>query len=696
MYTVSIHEAFLKNRRAVGGKAGFLGELLRAGFPVPAGFVIRSNAFDMFLKNSGVRFEIGRILAEVNYHRLEELEESSIQIQMLFENSDIHPDILGEIEDGFTALKARYVAIRSSASMEDSTSSSWAGQLETYLNIRKLDLAERIKQCWASLYKPEAILYRHERKLSDRGLSMAVIVQRMIQPEVSGVAFSMNPVTVDYDQVIIEAGYGLGLAVVSGEIIPDTYVVQKTPLLLIKKTIHEQRRLLERNRKSSNTWISTPEGNRNRAKLSDQEITHLTDTLIRIENHFGFPVDIEWVKKGKGFHIVQCRPVTGLSRDTSKQSISPQEEIKAHNVNIKNIAIEHYDFLWTSGFHYLYGSISYESGYSKRDFIVFTDTKECTRSIFVSRAERKRLSRIGLRLYTSGFKKYEARVKAHLERVKKSISQERHKNVKAFTNRQLATEFKRLVGLCIKMWSNYFPTEYHSSDLVLKALTDSRGRYNLDQLRANITKMAKLKMLQRKYINKLLYPPSILDRFIEEINNRLDLKYPITTYGFKELIDLLVGKKVRVLDRSGYVLTGSLFRKEIIGEKAKEIYNQLLDVKADCNYILGSVAHPGHYKGRVKKIDFSIRTDYIREIASMQKGDVLVSGSTGPEMILACKKAGAIVTDEGGIISHAALISRELAIPCVIGTNIATRILKDGDLVDVDANNGIIQIVSRK
>jgi phosphohistidine swiveling domain-containing protein len=209
--------------------------------------------------------------------------------------------------------------------------------------------------------------------------------------------------------------------------------------------------------------------------------------------------------------------------------------------------------------------------------------------------------------------------------------------------------------------------------------------------------MAKLKILQRKYINKLLYPPSILDGFIEEINSRLDLKYPITTYGFRELIDLLVGKKVRVPNRSGYVLTGSLFHgKEIIGEKAKEIFSQLLDIKADRKYISGSVAHPGYYRGRVKKIDFSIRTDYIREIASMQKGDVLVSGSTGPEMILACKKAGAIVTDEGGIISHAALISRELAIPCVIGTSIATRILKDGDLVEVDANKGIIHINPRK
>ena len=151
-------------------------------------------------------------------------------------------DIAGLIQKYFNELGTEYVAVRSSATAEDSASAAWAGQLDSFLNTTEIDLLEKVKRCWASLFTPRAIFYRFEQNLHTQKVSVAVVIQKMVASEVSGIAFSVHPVTQDYNQLIIEAGFGLGEAIVSGQITPDSYVVEKAPRRIIDKNIVEQTR----------------------------------------------------------------------------------------------------------------------------------------------------------------------------------------------------------------------------------------------------------------------------------------------------------------------------------------------------------------------------------------------------------------------------------------------------------------------
>jgi phosphohistidine swiveling domain-containing protein len=352
-----------------------------------------------------------------------------------------------------------------------------------------------------------------------------------------------------------------------------------------------------------------------------------------------------------------------------------------------------YDFLWTVGFPYLYCSMYLLSGYQNRDFVACQNGYSHT--LFVSKKEREKLSELGLKLYTTGFRQYKKFIKEQLIIYKKTIRDIKRQKLSSMTNYHLAQSYKKAVNFCIKIWENYFLTEYHSTDLVSQALMAS-GREDKGRLSSNIKEMGEMKLRQRYYINQTLYSPNIFERYYKEISKRLKLKHDINNYSFKELLDLLKGKKIFVHDRSKVVVLGKFSAwKDLLGKKAITITNQLLEVKKSTNEFTGKIGNKGYYRGYVKVIHFSVETDFKKEINEMKKGEILVSGSTGPEMILACKKAGAIITDEGGIISHAAIISRELNIPSVIGTRIATKVLHDGDLVEVDAERGVVRILKR-
>ncbi|MEI6588262.1 MAG: PEP/pyruvate-binding domain-containing protein, partial [Candidatus Moraniibacteriota bacterium] len=200
------------------------------------------------------------------------------------------------------------------ATAEDGAQAAWAGQLESYLNTTQKTLLENVQKCWASLFTPRAIFYRFEKKLHNQEISVAVVIQKMIQSEISGIAFSVHPVTEDYSQLIIEAGLGLGEAIVSGSITPDAYVVSKKPKKIKDINISEQANGLFKKADGGNAWqdISRKEGKKQ--KLSKKQILELSDLIIKIENHYQFPVDIEWAYENRQFYIVQSRPITTLTR----------------------------------------------------------------------------------------------------------------------------------------------------------------------------------------------------------------------------------------------------------------------------------------------------------------------------------------------------------------------------------------------
>ncbi|OGQ02340.1 MAG: hypothetical protein A3D19_05540 [Deltaproteobacteria bacterium RIFCSPHIGHO2_02_FULL_38_15] len=278
-----------------GGKGASLGEMTKAGIPIPSGFVILSNAFEKFLEETDLNVEIDAILGSVNHKEIHTVEHASEKIEALILGAVMPKDIKDEVQKFFKNLDSQYVAVRSSATAEDSASAAWAGQLESYLNTTEKNLLENVKKCWASLFTPRSIFYRFEKDLHKQKISVAVVVQMMIESEKSGIAFSVHPVTQDRNQVIIEAGFGLGEAIVSGQITPDSYVVKKQPRQIIDKNVQTQSRGLYRAEKGGNEWQDILKEEGEKQVLSDEEILELSETILRIENHYGFPCDIEWV-----------------------------------------------------------------------------------------------------------------------------------------------------------------------------------------------------------------------------------------------------------------------------------------------------------------------------------------------------------------------------------------------------------------
>jgi len=299
-----------------GGKGASLGEMTGAGIPVPPGFVITAPAFDRFLAETDLTQEVEAQLDKVNYEDVASVEEASKTIADLIHDAKFPEDLEIEILKEFKKLDVEFVAVRSSATAEDSSVASWAGELESYLNTDKNHVLGNVKKCWASLFTPRAIVYRMEKGMREIKVSVAVVIQAMIQSDISGICFTVHPVTKDKNQMIIEAGYGLGEAIVSGQVTPDSYVMHKDNLEIIDINIANQARKIMRKKEGGNHWVEIETDKREIQKLDQEQIVELAKICINIEKHYGFPCDIEWAMTKKlkqwEFFIVQSRPITTL------------------------------------------------------------------------------------------------------------------------------------------------------------------------------------------------------------------------------------------------------------------------------------------------------------------------------------------------------------------------------------------------
>jgi len=333
-----------KNDVAIaGGKGASLGEMTHAKIPVPEGFVVLANAFDRFIEETNLKEEIRARLGEVDPADTNTVDRASNVLRDVIHDTPMPKDLTDEILKAFDELFAstspqpspykgeggQYVAVRSSATAEDSAVASWAGELETYLNTTRENVVERVRTCWSSLFTPRAIFYRHEKNLIDHYVSVAVVVQKMIQSEISGIVFTVHPVTEDHDQMIIEAEYGLGEAIVSGQITPDSYVVSKSEMSIVDVYVGSQTRKLVKSRPTadqhragkrkskdddfSNEWVEVgKEGEKQ--KLTGKQIIEVATICKKIEEHYGFPCDIEWAMGGGKIYITQSRPITTLKK----------------------------------------------------------------------------------------------------------------------------------------------------------------------------------------------------------------------------------------------------------------------------------------------------------------------------------------------------------------------------------------------
>ncbi len=313
----------------VGGKGANLGEMTNAGIPVPTGFVVTATAYFDFLKQTGITDKIRRLLKPLDVNDSRQLQQTAEKVREVILKAAMSPELAAEIEKSYAKLGGGLVAVRSSATAEDLPEASFAGQQSTYLNIDdKKRVVDAVQGCWASLFEARAIFYREEQGFDHLEVGIAVPVQRMVQSEASGVMFTVEPVASVTSEIIIEAIYGLGEAIVSGEENPDLYIVDKESLGIISKKMSRQDRKLiinpDRSDKNTNIWVPVPASIQTLQKLADEDITALARIGKQIEKHYGFPQDIEWAKEGKEMFIVQTRPVT-----TMKEVTEVEPEIKA-------------------------------------------------------------------------------------------------------------------------------------------------------------------------------------------------------------------------------------------------------------------------------------------------------------------------------------------------------------------------------
>ena len=300
----------------VGGKGANLGELASTGIPVPPGFILTAHAYFHFLQETGIQPRMEQLLSGLDVNDGARLQQVSKEIKQLITEAAMPGEVAPQIARCYREMGEGLVAVRSSATAEDLAEASFAGQQSTYLNVvGEREVVAAVQDCWASLFEARAIFYRAQNDFEHLKVGIAVVVQRMVQSERSGVMFTLDPISGDRKKIVIEAIYGLGEAAVSGALTPDLYIVDKESLSILDKTVARQERELVRNPEAkpgeeNNTWRNVDPLRGQQQKLSDEEIAQLAETGRNVEAHYGRPQDLEWAAEGDEIYVVQSRPVT--------------------------------------------------------------------------------------------------------------------------------------------------------------------------------------------------------------------------------------------------------------------------------------------------------------------------------------------------------------------------------------------------
>jgi len=766
-----------------GGKGASLGEMIQNNIPVPPGFVVVSQAFDTFIKETNLFVEIDAVLDEVNIDAMHTIELASKKIQAMILAKEIPENISKDILHNFTQLNSEFVAVRSSATAEDSVSAAWAGQLDTFLNTTKDNLLENVKKCWASLFTPRAIFYRFEKKLNKDHISVAVVIQTMVQSETSGVIFSVHPVTEDYNHIIIEAGFGLGEAIVSGQVTPDSYVVDKQGFEILDITVQEQQKGLFKHNTEGNEWKDLGEQGKNQV-LSGKDIVALAKHAVQIENHYGFPCDIEWAKEGDNFYITQSRPITTLSHvEPKEKTLAKAFKERIGNEELLVVRGKFFPLFLLTGWLKFYD----EEFIEKEDiYPVFSTKKNDKFSHYVSLDKYLEISKKGLKRYIKN-QQYKENVTKKYNKIKSEINvfYTSYFEKKSQSESELLSILKKSEELLHDLVAYTLFIEFLDEDVVKKTYTEAGlslnfekiftvseicdfpsfdiknnmeiiregkknpeylkhvytgysaaptkeeveekiAKINLDELKEEIVlfqqEIAKKSEKKKKLREGLNNDEKNVADFLGWITELRDDRKPLMNklgVLFNETIRALYRKwgieeNLSLVSYTFDVLKGKVFVLENLSnlkkrqnnfvnlyygdteysEKYEDLEEEFKEAKTlerirdGARSIKGQVASKGKVTGIARVIYDPKR------FHSFEEGDILVTSMTRPQFVPIMRKASAIVTNEGGIACHAAIVSRELKKPCVIGTKYATEIIRDGDEIEVDANTGVVKVLS--
>jgi pyruvate,water dikinase len=309
----------------VGGKNASLGEMINAGLPVPPGFAVTAYSYEKFIEDTRIAEKIYQVIKETvtDPNDPKQYDNASKKIRELINRTSMPKDVENAVRSAYKTLckklnlKDAFVAVRSSATAEDLPDASFAGQQETFLNVKGVDdLLDKVVKCWSSLFTPRAIFYRNEKGFAHEKVFISVGVQKMVNSRAAGVMFTINPVTGNNDEIVIEGNYGLGESVVSGAVNPDDFVVDKETMKITSRRIARKTIQYIRDPDTGKTvHLDVPEDKQKETCLNDEEIMKLAELGKLIEGHYGKAMDIEWaidedLSFPKNMFLVQARPET--------------------------------------------------------------------------------------------------------------------------------------------------------------------------------------------------------------------------------------------------------------------------------------------------------------------------------------------------------------------------------------------------
>ena len=318
MYVKKFEELSKSDIGIAGGKGANLGELTQAGIPVPPGFVVTAQAYEYFMDEAGINDKVMSILEKIDINDTKELQAAAEEIKKIINEAPIPEDLVIFIREYYNELCQRVgeddtdVAIRSSATAEDLPEASFAGQQDTFLHVSGDDeVIEFIRRCWASLFEARAIFYSEENNFEHSKVYIAVVVKKMAIADKAGVMFTVNPSTGE-EIALIEGSWGLGEAVVSGDVTPDNYQVDKKDNEIINVTISDKKVMYTNDENGTSVKVEVPEEMRKERVLSDEELIELTEMGKRVQAHYGEPMDTEWAFEKDMLFLLQARPITTL------------------------------------------------------------------------------------------------------------------------------------------------------------------------------------------------------------------------------------------------------------------------------------------------------------------------------------------------------------------------------------------------
>ena len=610
----------MKDNFIYGGKGSSLIKLKNLGYNVPDFFVLTIDFFREFVDFNNLN----------NIYNLDNLTNNEEYKKKIL-NGNFSEEMLRRLYNEFDQLGSNKVSVRSSAIQEDGKNKSFAGQFYTGLNVSKDKLVVEIKKCYASLFEDNIINYINNK--TDQ-LEMAVVVQKMINSNYSGVAFSTDFNVNNSNFIFIEACKGIGEKLVSGKVTPTKYYIRKK-MNYIDQIIGDKLPI-------------------------ESEIISISKLAQKIESDYNMQMDIEWAINNHKIYILQARPIVGISKmkklfkmvlSRPKILVYMQIEEETERLGISKVL---------NSLYYL-KPIFYFCNNIFEEYYNYTSIEE------------------NVNLMVNYILKYYK--KRFIEYVNEALLA--CKNIENDLDKLTINEIK---NLCNKI----FPINNIVNFLEARLYNE-----NVEKTKEDID-FIKYVIKDREYYDEIEY--RIDDELEKRIKEKLTKEY-LGFYRVMTIDEIFKDKKVSVDElkarNNGFAFyDGKIILKKDLNNFFKEnAFNIVLKeeekiIKEDC--IKGSVAYPGKVKG-IAKIVYSIE-----DTKKINEGDIIISPMTVPNFIDAVKRAIAIVTDEGGTVCHAALIARELKKTCIVGTKNATKILKDGMIIEVDGDMGIVKIINKE